>query len=135
MSNEANKETVIRYFNETWNLGHLDKESEYISSSVVVHAPPPPGERVWLLQLSFIFRAAMPDFVILDNVLFGDGDRVVQRWIITGTHSGAELYGAPASGKKLTVSGVNIFRIVEGIIVERWSTWDMAGLMQQLRPN
>jgi steroid delta-isomerase-like uncharacterized protein len=135
MNNAENKELVTRYFNELWSNGNLEKEADYVSADVIVHAPPPPGETVSLVYAASAFRAALPDLNVLEHVVFGDGDRVVQRWLVAGTHNGADLFGVPAGGRKLTVGGVNIFRVAGGKITERWSTLDMAGLMQQLRPT
>lgn len=133
MNNEVNKKTVSLYFEETWVKGNWGKERNFVAPDVIVHAPPPPGATVWLLQIGYQLRAAMPDLQLYTPILFGDGDRVVHNWHVVGTHTGAPLYGVPASGRSLMVSGLNIFRVADGRIVERWGNFDMAGLMQQLR--
>jgi steroid delta-isomerase-like uncharacterized protein len=137
MSNEANKELVRNYFSEIWNKGNLDKESEFVAQDIIVHGPPIaiPGGIDGSLQMVSTFRAALPDLVVVNNLLFGDGDRVVQHFVATGTHSGADLFGVPATGRTLTISGINIFRVADGKLVERWGTFDAAGLMQQLQAN
>jgi predicted ester cyclase len=132
MNNEVNKKIINLYFEETWVKGNWVKEDHFVSPDVIVHTPPPPGQPVWLLQTGFMLRAALPDFQFYVPILFGDGERVVQNWHVMGTHTGAPLYGVPASGKRLMVSGVNIFRLADSRIVERWGNMDMAGLMQQL---
>jgi steroid delta-isomerase-like uncharacterized protein len=134
MSNAANKELVRNYFDEVWNKGNLEKESEFVAQDIVVHPPPVqvPSGITLTLQIVSAFRAALPDLVLVNDLLFGDGDRVVQHFVATGTHSGAQLFGVPASGRTLTISGINIFRIANGKLVERWGTFDAAGLMQQL---
>lgn len=135
MSNEANKALVTNYFSEIWNQGHLEKEREFVAEDIVVHTPPfpVPGGIAGPLKIVSTFRAALPDLVLVNNLLFGDGDRVVQHFIVTGTHTGADLFGVPATGRVLTISGINIFRVAGGKLVERWGTIDAAGLMQQLQ--
>ena len=58
-------------------------------------------------------------------------DKVVARWTSFGTHSG-EFMGVPATGRFLTTSGITIFRLEDGKIVEEWSESDMLGMLQQV---
>ena len=59
------------------------------------------------------------------------GDIVVENWIFQGTHTG-DFLGVPASGKQLQVRGIEIWRLADGNIVERWGVVDAAGVMEQL---
>ncbi len=74
----------------------------------------------------------VPDAVI-DALLakIAEGDRIVKRWTVTGTHQG-ELMGLPASGKQATWTGMTIYRFVEGEIMESWWAYDALGMMQQI---
>jgi predicted ester cyclase len=56
---------------------------------------------------------------------------VVVRWTARGTHKG-ELMGIPATGKPVVVTGMDIFHISSGKVVESWTNWDALGMMQQL---
>jgi predicted ester cyclase len=56
---------------------------------------------------------------------------VVVRWTTRGTHKG-ELMGIPATGKPVVVTGIDIFQISSGKVVESWINWDALGMMQQL---
>ncbi len=58
-------------------------------------------------------------------------DKVVGRIVAYGTHEG-ELFGIPATGKSIRVSGIAIWPIRDGQIVEHWHETDELGLMQQL---
>jgi predicted ester cyclase len=40
--------------------------------------------------------------------------------------------GIPATGKQVTLSGIDILRIENGKIAERWAEYDNLGLLQQL---
>jgi len=135
MSNESHKELVRRYIDELWNKGNLNSEGDFVASNVVVHEASPPGQTFSQVGAASMLRAAMPDLVLANEHLFGDGDRVVQHWAASGVHSGVALFGFPASNRKLMVSGVNMFRVVDGKISEQWSIMDTAGLIQQLQAN
>jgi predicted ester cyclase len=53
------------------------------------------------------------------------------RWIMRGTHNGP-LMGIAATGKPVTVAGIDVFRIAGGQIVELWQHLDQLGMLQQL---
>ena len=63
--------------------------------------------------------------------LIADGDRVVARVTTSGTHGG-EFMGAPATGKRISVQEVDIFRIENGKIAEAWAAVDFFGMLTQL---
>ena len=126
---------VRRYFETIWNRGQLERESEFVAQDVVVHAPPIPGIPEGIggpLAIVGTFRAAMPDLHLTQEVVFGQDDKVVQVWTTRGTHAGGDLFGFPPSGKELVLIGINIFRIADGRIAERWGSMDLMGMMQQL---
>ena len=60
-----------------------------------------------------------------------EGDRVVWRWTVRGTDTGGFM-GKPATGKRIEVTGVNIQRLANGLIVEHWSFPDLLELQRQL---
>ena len=82
-------------------------------------------------QAIAVFRAAFPDvhFTIEDTLV--DRDMVVIRWTVRGTHHG-EFLGVAPTGKQVTFTGINIYRIANGQIVERWAEEDGVHLYQQL---
>jgi predicted ester cyclase len=65
-------------------------------------------------------------------LLVGEGDIVVELFTASGTHSGSEIMGVAATGRTVTLPGINIFRIRDGRIVERWGRLDDLGLLRQL---
>ena len=135
MSVEENEALVRRYFDTIWNKGEFQREPEFVALDIVVHAPPIPGIPDGIagpLAIVGTFRAALPDLHLTQDVIFGEGDKVVQIWTTRGVHSGAALFGFPAKGNELVLTGVNIFRIANGRVAERWGTMDLMGLMQQL---
>ena len=73
----------------------------------------------------------MPDLHLAIDDLFAEGDRVVFRVTIRGTHQGAFMGAAP-TGKQITATAVDIARLADGRIVEHWGQMDTLDLMQQL---
>lgn len=63
--------------------------------------------------------------------LVAEGDKVVDRWTARMTHKG-EFFGLPATGKLVTITGMDIARLVNGKVAEIWHLEDIMGLMQQL---
>jgi steroid delta-isomerase-like uncharacterized protein len=59
------------------------------------------------------------------------GDKVVENWVFTGTHTG-DFLGIPATGKVLQIRGLEIWRLENGKIAERWGVVDAAGVLEQL---
>jgi steroid delta-isomerase-like uncharacterized protein len=74
---------------------------------------------------------AFPDLKRPVDDLVAEADRVVARWRSVGTHEG-DFQGIPPTGKHIETSGITIFRVADGKIVEEWSESDMLGMLQQL---
>ena len=88
-------------------------------------------QRHAVIEIVTLFRAAFPDQQWLIEDLIAEGDRVVARSTMTGTHTG-DFFGIPASGKSVRMSGVHIVRIQDGRIAEHWGNNDDLGLMRQI---
>ena len=81
-------------------------------------------------QLIAAYRAAFPDLqVTIDDLITGD-EKVVVRWTARGTHRGAFL-GQPPTGATVSFTGISIYRLAGGRIVEDWVNRDTHGLRQQ----
>lgn len=59
------------------------------------------------------------------------GDRVAIRWSAGGVHAG-NLLGVPATGRRVDITGIDIFRVKDGKLAEMWQNWDQLGMMQQI---
>ncbi len=75
--------------------------------------------------------AAFPDLHVTPEDVIAEGDSVVARLTSRGTHQG-EFQGIPPTGKQITLTGIEVFRIADGTIAERWGEFDFLGLLQQL---
>src|SRR5207248_9468284 len=78
-----------------------------------------------------MMRRAFPDFLYSTEEMVADGDKVALRWTARGTHQGPFMGMAP-TGKSVSWSGVNFYRLSGGKIVEEWGLVDMLGLLHQL---
>jgi predicted ester cyclase len=77
------------------------------------------------------FLDAFPDLRYEFDLWITQDDYVVERYTATGTQQGP-LPGLPATGRRATWTGINIFRIECGKIVEIWSEVDALGRNAQL---
>jgi steroid delta-isomerase-like uncharacterized protein len=82
-------------------------------------------------QYSEVMSRAFPDLERTIEDLVAEGDKVVARWTARGTHDG-DFNGIPPTGKTAHSSGITIFRIADGRIVEEWAESDTLGLLQQV---
>lgn len=129
---EENKAIVRRHIEELVNKRNLDALDD-VATDVVWHDAPPglaPG-REGMKQWLTIFGPAFPDWHSTIEIMIAEGDMVATRTTGRGTHTG-EFIGIPPTGKQVTMTGMDIHRIVDGKIVEEWSNFDALGLLQQL---
>ena len=130
MAADENKRVVRRAFED---LGSVVETHEAVyGADWVGHFPGmPPLDADAHLQYSEAMATAFPDLERTVEDLVAEGDRVVARWSARGTNTGS-FNGMPATGRTATSSGITIFRLQDGKIVEEWSESDMLGLLQQL---
>lgn len=74
---------------------------------------------------------AFPDLHIEVEDLIAEGDRVVSRHTVTGTHLG-EYMGVPPTGKSVSYNEIFVFRFAGGRIVETWGVVDVLSQLRQL---
>ena len=133
MSLEENK-AIVRRYREIYNANQLDKLGEVLAADFTPHnllpGLPPGLDGIKMVHQGTL--AAFPDLRVTTEDLIAEGDRVVERWSQTQTHSGAPFMNIPPSGKKVRITGISIYRIANGKIVEHWSQMDVVSLLQQL---
>jgi steroid delta-isomerase-like uncharacterized protein len=130
----ANKTIVRRYFEEVLTAGNLALIEELISPNYVSHYPAGyelGGGPEDVRQIVTSVRRAFPDVHFTVDDLIAEGEKVVCRWTFQGMQEG-DFMGIPATGRKATVMGIAVYRVVSGQIAEAWFTWDALGLMRQL---
>lgn len=134
MSTQERKALVNRYAEEVWSRGRLEATDEYIASDYVRHDPGIPFEvrgREGIKQLVLMYRAAFPDIHFTAADTIAEGDRVVVRWDVRGTHRG-ELMDIAPTGHEVSLTAIEIFRLADGKIAEQWVLVDTLGMLQQL---
>jgi steroid delta-isomerase-like uncharacterized protein len=129
-----NKELVRRFYATVWSEGRLEAAGDFLADDLIDHdalafAGRAPGA-AGLAQVIAMIRAALPDLRRTIEQQIAEGDRVVTRFTDRGTHRG-ELLGIPATGRAVTVSGINIDLIRDGKIAEIWHVEDLLGLLGQ----
>ena len=118
MSTEDNKD-IVRRSVEALNKRDLSTFDQLIG-----------GPEEWKGRLANLLTA-FPDVQLIQEDLIAEGDQVVERWTIRGTHQGTFM-GIPPTGTRVTYTGIDIFRIVDGKLVLVGQSVDRLGMMQQL---
>jgi steroid delta-isomerase-like uncharacterized protein len=131
MPTEDNKALVSYYIDEVWNKQNLAVIDDLIVEGYVQHIPGVPPGRAGVKQFFTLIRQAFPDARMTIEDLIAEGDRVVWRWTIRGTHTGT-FRGIPPTNKPILITGMSILRVENGRFVESWGEQDNLGLMQQL---
>lgn len=129
------KDVIRRYFaaiDEACAAGNADVVDEFLAPDFVEHNPFPgvPPTRDGWKQAFMAFVQGAPGYHVVED-LVAEGDKVAGRVTAYGRHEG-ELFGIPATGREIRVTGIAIWRVRDGRIVEHWHETDQLGLMQQL---
>lgn len=114
MDLELAKANIRRVFEEGFNEGRLEAIDEYIACDAVDHHPfseEEPDFPSHLKGVILMIRAAIPDLSVRVEDIFGEGDRVAVRTSVTGTHTGAPLFGLPARGAAIQVEQFHIVAV------------------------
>ena len=130
----ANRATVSRIYEEVFNMGELDQLDTLIAAEYIDHNPIGPGGKSGIEGFKQTVRAlrfAFPDLRFTVEQTITNGDQVVTRTTMQGTHKNSFM-GVDPTGKQIKVSGFDIYRIADGVVAERWGTLDGLTLMQQI---
>jgi steroid delta-isomerase-like uncharacterized protein len=128
---EQNKATAKRAFEEILSHGRFELAEQLYAKDFVnhgLHSNASLDEDQTALKG---WHAAFPDVVVVPEKLIAEDDLVTIYWIARGTNTGAGN-GLPATGKRAELTGITIWRIVDGKIKEEWSAFDQLSMMQQL---
>jgi len=133
MTDEENRAAARRFFEEGWNSGDPAQLKAFLADEFVSH-----NSLNFAIQSSdeycrgvVAYRTAFPDLVTSVDDVIAEGDRVVVRGTDRGTHQ-AEFMGRAASGRLVTTTWIEIFRLESGKAVEGWIESDSKALMDQL---
>jgi steroid delta-isomerase-like uncharacterized protein len=131
---EKNKALARKFFEEAWGKGNLAAVDEFIAADYVMYPIPPglpPGPE-GTKQAITTYRTAFPDLQATVDDIFAAGDRVAFRWSFRGTHLGDWL-GIPPTGNHIAATGISVYRIAGGKVVENWTSIDLSPTEEELR--
>jgi steroid delta-isomerase-like uncharacterized protein len=127
---DANKAVVRSFFDEVLDQGHLDRYAQSHAADFVVHTALGALPLEADMAAAADERKAMPDMRMEVKRMLAEDDMVAVYWTASGTNTGDGM-GFHATGKKLRVPGMTIFRLQAGKIAEEWSVFDMWGAYRQ----
>jgi len=127
---ERNKEVARSFFEEVLGQGYLDKYAESHAKDFVAHGENQEYTLAQDIAAAKEERQALPDMKVKVNQILAEQDLVAVYWTSSGTNTQAGM-GFPATGKKIKIDGMTIFRFKAGKICEEWSVWDMLSVMRQ----
>jgi predicted ester cyclase len=129
---EISKNLVQRMYGEAWNLGKLEVIDDLCAGDYVGIGPYGNEIGPEAVKRGVVGRrAAFPDIHVEIDEMIAAYDKVVARLTFTGTHEG-EFQSIKPTHKEVTWSGIWIYRVANGKFVERWHSYDMLGILQQI---
>jgi steroid delta-isomerase-like uncharacterized protein len=134
---EASNKAAFKRFHESANTGDVEFLAKTIDDVVapdaVIRTPLPidaTGPELLKQVWAMLFRV-YPDLHLTVEDVIAEGDKVVARNTVTGTHRG-EFMGVAPTGKSVTYNEIFIFRFSDGRVVETWGVVDVYAQMKQI---
>ena len=134
MSEQSNRELIVRHFDEIFNRGNLAFVEEAYTENAIIHdaiLPNVPAGPGGIRRYVRTYGEPVPDIHFEVQELIADGDTMAAQWIASGTQVGT-LLGLPSTGRRVEASGVSVYRMEEGRIAEAWVYWDVIALLKSL---
>ena len=130
---EQNKAIVSEFIESLFSKGDLDAVERFTTPDFVFHDAPfgVGGDREGIRAAAVMMRAGFPDWRSDQHLLVAEEDIVVEQFTASGTHRG-EVMGVAPTGTTVSLKGINIFRLKDARIVERWGRLDELGMLRQL---
>ncbi|HEV8238498.1 MAG TPA: ester cyclase [Thermoanaerobaculia bacterium] len=134
MSTERNKRTVREFVAATQCRADLDAIDAYLAPEFVDHDPVLglPPDRDGIRRLLSALWAAFPDLQATIHDQVAEGDKVVTRRTLSGTHTGP-FTGLAPRGNRVSFEVIDVMRVRDGKVVERWSVVDQLALLRAIR--
>ena len=127
---EQNKALIRRFYAEVVNGRKDELIDEMIAEDFDDHAARDKG-REHFKTLYHVMIRIFPDIQASLQDLIAEGDEVVARVEFTATQADS-FRGFPATNRQITYSGMDIFRIKDGKLTERWAQRDFLGMLERL---
>jgi steroid delta-isomerase-like uncharacterized protein len=128
----SNKEIVEEVMSEIFQKHDLSKIDDLMRDDYIQHNPHVPQGKAGFVEYFKGKWRAVPDSGCSIKQIVADGDTVMVYSVSTGTHTGGDWLGVPATGNKLSFDVVDVFRIEDGKLAEHWDVADTLTLFTQL---
>jgi steroid delta-isomerase-like uncharacterized protein len=128
---EQNKAVAKSAFEEILSNGHFELADQLYARDFVNHGVRRDASLEEDQAALKGWHQAFSDVVVEPRKLIAEGDLVTVYWVARGTNTGTGN-GLPATGKKVELAGITIWRIADGKIKEEWSAFDQLSMMRQL---
>ncbi len=130
-----NKALIRRWFEEVWNNGRAElidqlRAPDAVAIGLSEGKSESRGDAAFKTFYSNM-RGTLPDLHIAIEDMVAEGDKVVARFTVDGTHQGDAL-GVPPTGRRVSISGMVMARIADGKIAHAWNCLDQLALLKQL---
>jgi predicted ester cyclase len=135
MDAEALKGMYRRWLLELWGEGDPAVATELVAEDLLDHntLPGQPSGRAGEVWAVTMIRKAFPDARFEADVVMSGGEYVTGRWTMTATNTGTfDLFGLPPTGRPVTMTGQEIFRVRDGKFVEVWHQEDVGGMLNAI---
>jgi predicted ester cyclase len=126
----GNRDVVQRIVDEVVNAGNYAVVRELFSPDFAIHKAGmsfPPGPEAFKMAVRE-WRDAFPDYRVHVIQLIAEGEYVTCLFTAEGTHTGS-LRGMPPTGKAFTVTGAEVHRFADGVVVESWLADDLPRIL------
>ncbi|MFC6823942.1 ester cyclase [Halopelagius fulvigenes] len=127
------KEVARRYVEVVWNEGNVGAMDDILTERQVYHDPTDDGAEPLSEFKEFIrgYHRAFPNLDFTVDRYIAEGDLVAFWGRATGTHEGSFM-GIEPTGNRIDIMGINVVRIEDGKVAERWANFDIFGMLSQL---
>lgn len=126
---------AIRRFWEGFNTHNLEIWDEVCTHDFINHdpgLPTPDADLATTKQtIASMMFTAFPNLTASEDDIVVEGDKVIVRQTLRGTHTGP-LMGLAPTGKEVVVGGVWLAHLRDGKLQEQWVYFDALGMLQQV---
>ncbi len=128
---EENKAIIRRLYDESINKGNMSVIDEVYAHDVELHLPGIPEDPYGPMQITKLFttiKSAFPDLRVTVDHLVSEGNAVVAGVSFRGPHQG-RVQGTSGKSPMAAWARIDIYRIIDGKIVEQWADRDELGIL------
>jgi predicted SnoaL-like aldol condensation-catalyzing enzyme len=136
--NEANLATYLAMSKILFNERQAERAPEYYAPEVINHNNDGGGFGTSIVKpadmtgLWIFLEKLEPDRKIIDNVIVCKDDLVIAQVTVTGSRAGETLVGKPEGRRRYMISAMDMYRLKDGKVVERWGNADYFSQIRQL---